>query len=799
MKNFLSFLILLLSNSFIFFSCNQSDEEITQLKLWYKEPANARIPDNENPWIDDPEWLKALPLGNGSLGAMVYGDVNFERIQLNEESMWSGSPDENNNPESFPAISKIRKLLFDEKYREASELTAKTQICKSYGSGNGNGTNVPYGSFQTLGNLWINFSNNTEYGNYYRELNLNNAVAKVSYTQNRVNFTREIFTSFPDQVMVLKLTSDKPKQISFECKLDRPERFSTKTENNQLIMFGELNDGKGGNGLKYISRLKIKNVNGKINYTDSSIVIENSDEVILFLTASTNYLLKYPNYIGRDYINISNTNIENAFKKDYEELYYNHIRDYQKYYNRVNFNLTNNEKDTIPTDLRVQNFKENKNDLKLVELIFQYGRYLLISSSRPGKLPANLQGIWTNKIQTPWNGDYHTNINVQMNYWPAEITNLSEMHLPLFNLIESLVIPGKQTAKVHYNANGWVIHPITNVWGYTAPGENSSWGMHLSASAWLCSHIGEHYKFTLDKNFLKEMFPVLKSSVEFYLDWLVEDPKSGKLVSGPAGSPENSFIAPDGSKCQISMGPAHDQQLIWNLFNNFIFTCKELKISNEFVEKVKISQERLQGPKIGSDGRLLEWNEEFQEVEPGHRHMSHLIALHPGSQISLSKTPELAKAAKKSLQYRIDNGGGHTGWSAAWLINLYARLQESENAKKSLDVVLSKSTSPNLFGQHPPFQMDANFGTTSGIAEMLLTSNDDEIQLLPALPKEWNNGKVSGLCAKGGFEVDMKWKNGELIYAKIISKNGKFCKVKYKNKVASFNTEIGDEYYPFND
>ncbi|MDX1700668.1 MAG: hypothetical protein R3250_08630, partial [Melioribacteraceae bacterium] len=479
-------------------------------------------------------------------------------------------------------------------------------------------------------------------------------------------------------------------------------------------------------------------------------------------------------------------------------LYSRHIHDYKQYYNRVNLKLSEGIKDTIPTDLRVENYKTNQNDPKLIELIFQYGRYLLISSSRPGTLPANLQGIWSNKIQTPWNGDYHTNINVEMNYWPAEITNLSEFHMPLIDLIESLVEPGEKTARIHYNADGWVVHPITNIWGYTAPGEKSSWGLHISAGAWISAHIGEHYYFTLDKSYLERIYPVIRSSVQFYLDWLIEDPKSGKLVSGPAGSPENTFIAPDGSRCQISMGPAHDHQVIWNLFKDFIFMSNELSIKDDFVYKVISAMERLQGPKIGSDGRLMEWNEEFEEAEPGHRHISHMFALHPGSQITLNKTPELAEAARKSLDYRIKNGGGHTGWSAAWLINQYARLRDSENAKKSLDVVLSKSTSSNLFGQHPPFQMDANFGTTSGIAEMLLASHDDEILLLPALPKAWKSGEVSGLCAKGGFEIDMEWEEGEIIFIRLLSKAGKNCKIRFNDQFEEFETLSGKEYIILN-
>jgi alpha-L-fucosidase 2 len=366
-----------------------------------------------------------------------------------------------------------------------------------------------------------------------------------------------------------------------------------------------------------------------------------------------------------------------------------------------------------------------------------------------------------------------------MNYWPAEVTNLSDMHLPLLDLIESLVEPGTKTAQTQYNLDGWVVHPITNIWGYTSPGEVASWGMHTGAGAWISTHIAEHYAFTGDQDFLKRMYPVLESSVQFYLDWLVEDPVSGKLVSGPAVSPENTFIAPDGSRCQISMGPAHDQEVIWQLFSDFLITSVELEVDNELTREVFNARNQLTGPKIGSDGRLMEWAKEFSEAEPGHRHISHLFAVHPGYQISLEQTPELAAAAKKSLDYRIENGGGHTGWSAAWLISQYARLHEAENASESLNTVLQKSTSSNLFGQHPPFQMDANFGVTAGIAEMLIQSHAGNINLLPAIPKEWQDGQVIGLLARGGFEVSINWKGNQLTEVEILSKLGNPIFIKY--------------------
>lgn len=779
---------------FLMISCNsvKTDSEKSNLKLWYNQPADASVPDDPNGWKDDPEWLKALPLGNGSLGVMVFGDVNRERLQLSEESMWSGSPDDNDNPEAAAAIPEIRRLLFESKYKEATELTNKSQICKGLGSGHGNGAKVPFGCFQTLGDLWIDNGRQSPYTNYYRELDLDNAVVKVRYSQEEVNFEREIFTSQPDQVMVARFTADKAGQISFTCTLTRPERFSTYSENDQLIMSGALFDGKGGDGLQYMTRLKAVNENGKIRFENNKLIVENADEVTLFLSASTDHVLKYPVYKGRDYKNITQQNIEKATDKTFEELKEAHKNEYRNYFQRVSLNLDTEKTDTIATDERITRFKQTGTDLHLMKLIFQYGRYLLISSSRPGTLPANLQGIWANKIQTPWNGDYHTDVNIEMNYWPSEVTNLPEIHMPLFDLIESFVEPGKKTAQIQYNLNGWVIHPITNVWGYTSPGESARWGMHTGAGAWICSHIAEHYAFTGDREFLARMYPVLKSSVEFYLDWLIKDPKTGKLISGPAVSPENTFMAPDDSRSQISMGPAHDQQVILQLFTDFIKASDVLGIDNDFIGRVVKAKDNLAGPEIGSDGRLMEWAEEFPEAEPGHRHISHLFAVHPGSQINMEHTPELAAAAKKSLDFRIASGGGHTGWSAAWLISQYARLNDSEKANESLNTVLKKSTSPNLFGQHPPFQMDANFGATAGIAEMLIQSHQGFVELLPALPAEWSSGEVKGLRARGGFEVDMKWEDGSLVSANVKSLSGNKSILRYQEKDLELDLKKGE-------
>lgn len=760
-------------------------------KLWYLQPADASVPDVTEAWKDDSAWLQALPLGNGALGAMVFGDVNKERIQLNEESMWSGSPAENDNPAAFPAQAKIRELLFAGDYEAAVELTKSTQICEGAGSGRGRGANVPFGCFQTLGDLWLDFDTQASYENYYRELDLSEAVARVSYTQAGIDYQRSVFVSQPDQVLVIHLTASQAGKISFTSSLSRPERFKTFTQNEQLIMQGTLNDGKDGEGLQYMTRLSAIAQNGTISYTDSSLIVKNADEVTLLLTASTDYLLGAPNYKGRPYQQLTADNLQQAKQKSFEELLQRHQEEYQQYYKRVDFKLTT-APDTIPTDIRLQNFK--KSDPYLVEKLFQYGRYLLIAASRPGTLPANLQGIWANKIQTPWNGDYHTDVNVQMNYWPAETTNLGELHLPLIDLMESLQAPGRKTAKIHYQADGWVVHPITNVWGFTAPGEAASWGMHVGAGAWLATHIMEHYYFTLDKVFLADALPILKGATQFYLDWLIPDPKTGELISGPSVSPENTFIAPDGSKSQICMGPAHDQQVIWQLFKNYIDAVKVLGMEDQFLQKVIKAQAKLAPPKIAPDGRLMEWNEVFEEVEPGHRHISHLFALHPGYQIDITRTPDLAEAAKKSLDYRIENGGGHTGWSAAWLINQYARLGEAEKAAQSLGTVLQKSMAPNLFGLHPPYQIDANFGATAGIAEMLLQSQAEDIRLLPALPESWAGGKVSGLCARAGFVIDLDWTEGTLKQVKVYSKNGGACTLSYQGKTASLETVEGKNY-----
>ncbi|MCH7414368.1 glycoside hydrolase family 95 protein [Belliella sp. R4-6] len=772
------------------------------LKLIYESPADPLAKDYPWEWRDDKEWLKALPIGNGFLGGMIFGGVHEERIQLSEHSMWSGSPQVSDNPNAILYLDSIRTLLFDGKYAEATQMANKTQIAEGKGSDFGNGAKSQFGSFQKLGDLWLSVDHSVEgeIENYNRELDLSTGIVSVTYSIKDVNYFREYFCSYPDQVMVMRLTSDKPNAFSLKAKLDRPERFHSTFDGNDLIIEGALDNGLGEDGLSYQGRLRIMNTSGNIYNNDTSISTKKTDDVVLIFGADTDHLLEYPSYNSNlDFQTIIKDRIDKASQKKYCELMNIHMMDHSNLFDRVKFNL-NTGRDGIETESMLENFKNGNRNPHLYELLFQYGRYLLIASSRPGSLPANLQGVWTNKLQSPWNGDYHTDVNLEMNYWPTEVTNLPELHTPLFDLIKSLVEPGRKTAQVHYQANGWIVHPITNIWGYTSPGEEAAWGMHTGATAWISQHIMEHYRFTQDIDFLKNMYSVLEEATEFYLDWLVKDPVTGFYVSGPAVSPENSFIAKDGTIAQISMGPTHDHQVIRRLFKDYLESSTILNIQNQVTLNVGAVLAIIAENKIGKDGRLMEWSEDFEEAEPGHRHISHLFDLHPGNEISPLFTPQLADAAEKSIETRLKNGGGNTGWSATWLVSQFARLYKGEQAIENLNTVIANSTAPNLFGYYPPFQMDANFGITAGIAEMLLQSHttDDQgyhiIHLLPALPDSWPNGEICGLKARSGVEVNLKWKDGKLEIAELTSKSGLPFKLFYKGKIKIINPNVNEKY-----
>ena len=773
----------------------KKENKNSAFSIWYDEPANSSTADVKNGWQNDPEWLKALPIGNGFLGAMVFGDVNKERIQLNEKTLWSGSPNDNNNSEAVKALGKIRQLLFAGKYKEADILTEETQVCKGLGSGHGNGADEPYGCYQTLGDLWFDFNKTSSYQNYHKELDLTQGLVKISFEQDGVVYRREVFASYPDRAIVIHLSASKRSALSFTTKLSRPERFTTKLEKDHLLMQGRLKDGKGGEGMSYAARLKSIATGGEQVYTDSTISVKNANEVTLILVASTDYKQEYPTFKGEDPVSTTEAALTNVSSKPYETILKRHIEDYSSLFRRVSLKLADRGADTIPTDIRLQ----NPDDLHLQEIYFQFGRYLLISSSRRGSLPANLQGIWANKIQTPWNSDYHANINLQMNYWPAEFTNLGECAEPLTELIASLVKPGEETARVQYNAGGWCSQTITNVWGYTSPGEGTSWGMYVVGSGWLCHHLWDHYLYTQDLQYLKRVYPVMLQAAQFYLDWLVPDPKTGKLVSGPSVSPENRFITSDGTIGSVTMGPSHDQEIIYDLFTNVEEASKILEENNSILEKIVLAKGQLAKPKIGSDGRLMEWQKEFREEEPHHRHVSHLYMLYPGDQVDLQKTPELAAAARKTLEARGDKG---TGWSLAWKVNFWARLKDGERAYKLLQALLQPTqnyslnmsdaggTYTNLFCGHPPFQIDGNFGATAGMAEMLLQSQSGCIDLLPALPLAWKNGEVKGLVARGGFVVEMKWQDSALTQVVINSTAGQNCVIRSSYQLQVDGTSI---------
>lgn len=789
--------IVLFLNTLMAFSQEQN------LKLWYTAPADASVKDVDNGWKNDEEWLKALPVGNGFIGAMVFGDVNKERLQLNDKTLWSGSVADNDNPDAFASLQEIRNLLFAGKYKEATELTNKTQVCKGAGSGNGNGSTVPFGCFQTLGDLWIDFKAKGSYKNYYRDLDIINGIAAVQYEQNGTQFRREVFASFPAKALIVHLTASKAQALSFTLDINRPERYAVTTQQNSLVMKGAMSNGTGGEGMQYKVSVTPLLKGGRLSAVGNTLEISNADEVTLIITSGTNYRLHYPDYMNAGYEAELDRVTANAVRQSYATLRREHIDDFSSFMKRVTLQLGDKGNAVLPTDELLQKNKQSQNEQQLYALYFQYGRYLLLSSSRSGSLPANLQGMWANKIQTPWNCDYHTDVNVQMNYWPVEVTNLSESHLQLTELIASLQQPGTKTAATQYHAGGWVMHPITNVWGFTAPGEHPSWGLHVGASAWLNQHLWEHYAFTKDVAYLRKVFPILVSASVFYLDWLVKDPVSGKLVSGPAASPENSFLAPDGSNASISMGPSHDHQVIYDLFNNTLMAAAELGIKNEEIDQIRRAILQIPSPAIGSGGRLMEWSREFKELEPTHRHVSHLFALYPGHQVSYYKTPALAQAAKKSLEMRGDGG---TGWSLAMKVSFWTRLHDGDHALKLLnrllhpvrssDVEMSNSggTYDNLFCAHPPFQIDGNFGATAGIAEMLVQSHEDFIELLPALPGAWKDGLVKGLCARGGFELSLQWKEGKITQVVLLSKKGGIARVKYGDKEQSLETIPGKTY-----
>lgn len=750
-------------------------------------------------WFDKPatSFHASLPLGNGRIGAMVFGGVESERIVLNESSVWSGSVQDADRPDAHQSLPEIRRLLLEGKNHEAEELVNRNFTCKGVGSAFANAANAPFGCYQVLGNLHLRFATGPgESSGYRRELDLASGRARIVYQKDGATWTREHLISAPDEVFVSRLTTTKPGGLTFTIGLDRPERFNTTAVgNSDLLITGTLNDGHGGRGVTYAARLRAITRGGTIRAEGNQLLIENADEATLYLTAATDYR----GFAGRnlaDPLAATLTDLDKAADRSFEEISAAQRADHAKWFDRVQLKLPETPNSTLPTDRRLEAFAKGAADPSLAALYFNFGRHLLISSSRPGGLPPNLQGIWAEEIQTPWNGDWHLDINVQMNYWPAEICDLSELHEPLHKLIASLVEPGRKTARAYYNSRGWIAHVFTTPWGFTSPGESASWGATVSGSAWLCQHLWEHFAFTGDKDHLRRVYPILRESCLFYLDNLIEEPKNRWLVTGPSNSPENRFTLPDGKVAHVCLGPTVDMQLLRELFGNTAAAAGILGLDAELRSELLDKRKRLAPNLIGPDGRLQEWLEPYPEPEPNHRHTSPLYGLYPYYEITRRGTPELAQACRKLLDARGDDS---TGWALAWRMNLWARLGDGDRAMKLFKLLLrpagdGSGSLPNLFGSCPPFQIDANFGGCAGVAEMLVQSHAGEIELLPALPKDWPDGSVTGLKARGGFRVSLAWKGGELTSATLESTGGRETKVRYRDQVTPVAPKAGESF-----
>ncbi|MFZ0827017.1 MAG: glycoside hydrolase family 95 protein [Verrucomicrobiia bacterium] len=751
------------------------------LSLWYRQPAT--------------NWVSALPVGNGRIGAMVFGGINDEKLQLNEDTLWAGGPYDADNTNALAALPEVRRLIFDGKYAEAQKLAGQKMMGRPL-------RQMPY---ETLGNLWLTFPTNTAVGDYRRDLNLDTAVASVSYTANGVHFKREIFSSPADQVIVVRLTADQPGQISFTAGMDTPQRATMKTDGGEtLVMTGTNGSARGiAGGLKFQARVRVLAQGGGTSalkttpltsaglpYTSASfnsISVAGADSATIFIAAATSY--KNYHDVSGDPEAIVRGQMADASIKPFPRLLAAHLAEHQKLFRRVELNLGETDAMKLPTDERIRRFAGGQ-DPQLAALYFQFARYLLISSSRPGGQPANLQGLWNDSMNPPWDSKYTININTEMNYWAADPGNLGECVIPLTAMVLDLAQTGGHTARVMYGASGWVAHHNTDLWRATAPVDGPPWGLWPMGGAWLLQNLWEHYQFSGDKEYLEKIYPAMKGSAQFFLDTLVEEPTHHWLVTCPSLSPEN----PHPNRASVCAGPTMDQEILRDLFANCMRASEILGRDKAFRQQLAATRARLAPLQIGSAGQLQEWLEDWDTRAPEihHRHTSHLYGLFPSDQIDFYTTPELAAAAKKSLELRGDKA---TGWATAWRINLWARLHDGDHAYAILQYLLAPEfTYPDLFDSCPPFQIDGNFGGASGILEMLLQSQNGEIELLPALPKAWPDGSVKGLRARGGFEVDMAWRNGRLVSTTIHSSLGNPCDLRYGNAVRNVKIKQGKTY-----